>query len=167
VTDKENLPNGIGEDATDDRSHARRPPEHHGLGGFLKHRWPTLGGVAAVIVVDVVSRVIGEDLELYVLAWGVFVIGVAYLVWGAGRGALQSRGPLVLQTFGAIGFGSVALAALYADPDLGRYVLAAGWFGHGLWDVAHHVANRVVPRWYAEFCAVADVLAGCAILFAP
>jgi hypothetical protein len=32
---------------------------------------------------------------------------------------------------------------------------------------AHHVANRMVPRWYAEFCALADVLAECAILIAP
>jgi hypothetical protein len=57
--------------------------------------------------------------------------------------------------------------ALYVAPDLGRYVLAAGWFGHCLWDIAHHVAKRVVPRWYAEYCAVADVLARCAILFVP
>jgi len=51
--------------------------------------------------------------------------------------------------------------------DPGRYVLAAGWFGHGQWDIAHHVANRMAPRWYAEFCTVADILAGYAILFTP
>lgn len=72
----------------------------------------------------------------------------------------------MLQAFGAIVFGSVALAAVYMDPDLGRYVLATGWFGHDLWDIAHHIANRAVLRWYAEFCGVAEVLAGWAILFA-
>lgn len=163
MTDKENNPNA----AADGPSHAHQETEHRGWTGFLKHRWPTAGGIAAVILVGILSRVLGEDLELYILAWGVFIIGVAYLVWGASRGGLESRGPLLLQTFGAVGFGSVALAALYVDADLGRYILAAGWFGHGLWDVAHHIANRVVPRWYAEFCGVADVLAGCAILFAP
>ena len=35
------------------------------------------------------------------------------------------RGPL-LQAFGAVCLGSVALAALYMNQDLFRYVLAAG-----------------------------------------
>ncbi len=69
-----------------------------------------------------------------------------------------------------IGFGAIALAAsywLYVDPDLARYALAAGWFGHAAWDFAHHVAHtKVVAWWYPEFCFVADVLVGCVILFA-
>lgn len=50
-------------------------------------------------------------------------------------------------------------------PDLGRYFLAAGYFGHAAWDVAHHIANKVVPRSYADFCGVVDLLLGFAILF--
>ena len=64
-----------------------------------------------------------------------------------------------------VGFGSIALAGLYVDPDLGRYLLAAGWFGHAAWDVAHHIANKVMPRSYAEFCGVVNLLLGFAILY--
>jgi hypothetical protein len=104
---------------------------------FLKHRWPTLGGV--------VSRVLGEDLERYVLAWGVLEVGVVFLVWGAACGTL--REPLMLQTSGGrLRFG--VPAALYVDADLGRYVLAAGWFGRGLWDIVL-AAGRYVARLHA------------------
>ncbi|WP_157107700.1 hypothetical protein [Nocardia amikacinitolerans] len=39
--------------------------------------------------------------------------------------------------------------------------------GHGLWDFAHHRANRAVARSFAEFCAVVDVLIGAAVLLVP
>jgi Ni/Fe-hydrogenase subunit HybB-like protein len=71
----------------------------------------------------------------------------------------------MLQTFGVVSFGSIALAGLYVNPDLGRYILAAGYLGHAAWDVAHHIANKVVPRSYADFCGVVDLLLGFAILF--
>jgi hypothetical protein len=32
------------------------------------------------------------------------------------------------------------------------------------WGVAHHRADRVVPRWYAERCLVADVLLATTLL---
>ncbi|MGH2712995.1 MAG: hypothetical protein ACRDM7_03740 [Thermoleophilaceae bacterium] len=53
------------------------------------------------------------------------------------------------------------------DVDAGRYVVAAGWFGHGLWDAAHFRADAVVARSFAEWCAVFDLLRGLAILFLP
>jgi hypothetical protein len=37
--------------------------------------------------------------------------------------------------------------------------------GHAAWDAYHYLRNRVVPRSYAEFCAVVDLLLGAVILF--
>jgi hypothetical protein len=63
-----------------------------------------------------------------------------------------------------LGFGAVAIAAVAAAPAAAPYVLAAGWLAHAAWDVVHHRADRVVPRWYAETCMVADVLLAVVLL---
>jgi hypothetical protein len=43
-------------------------------------------------------------------------------------------------------FAAIALAAVSVDPDLGLYLVAAGWAGHALWDFAHLLADKVVAR---------------------
>jgi hypothetical protein len=48
--------------------------------------------------------------------------------------------------------------------ELGGYLLAAGWFGHAAWDVAHYRADKVVSRSFAEWCAVFDALGAVGIL---
>ena len=80
---------------------------------------------------------------------------------------------LKLQTVGLVIFGGCALAAMLVDPGAGHYIAGAGWIAHAAWDVAHHrdlSHNRavgVVPRGYAEFCIVADLLIGAALIAAP
>ena len=64
-----------------------------------------------------------------------------------------------------IGFGALVLAALVVEPDLGRYLVAAGWFLHGLWDFVHLRRNAVVSRSYAEWCGVVDVLIAAQLVF--
>lgn len=77
------------------------------------------------------------------------------------------------QTVGLVGFSALALRALFLDPAVGHYVVAAGWIGHAIWDIAHHRdlnhhrAAGVVPRWYAESCFVLDLLIGASLLVAP
>jgi hypothetical protein len=63
-----------------------------------------------------------------------------------------------------LGFGAVAIAAVAAAPAAAPYVLAAGWLAHAAWDVVHHRIGRVVPRWYAETCLVADLSIATALL---
>ncbi|MGQ0718022.1 MAG: hypothetical protein ACT4NP_12080 [Pseudonocardiales bacterium] len=105
--------------------------------------------------------------------WLLPVLALAYLIFGAARGRLRRPGVLALQTVGLLGFGTLALLALFLDPAVGHYVVAAGWFGHAIWDVAHHRdlnhnrAVGVVPRGYAEFCFVFDLLVGASLLVAP
>ena len=57
------------------------------------------------------------------------VAALALVLWGAVRGQLRRGGALVVEVAGMVGFTAMALAALSVDPDLDRYIVAAGWFG--------------------------------------
>ena len=94
------------------------------------------------------------------------VAALALVLWGAVRGQLR-RGALVVEMAGMVGFTAIALAAVSVDPDLGRYVVAAGWIGHAAWDFAHFRADKVVSRSFAEWCTVFDVLRAVGILILP
>ena len=92
---------------------------------------------------------------------------LALVLWGAIRGQLRRRGALVVEMAGMVGFTAIALAAVSVDPGLGRYLVAAGWFGHAAWDFAHLRADKVVSRSFAEWCTVFDVLRAVGILVLP
>jgi hypothetical protein len=64
-------------------------------------------------------------------------------------------------------FGALAVAGLLAAPELGRYLVAAGWFAHGLWDLAHHRADSGVARSGAEWCAVIDIVIAAQLVVLP
>jgi hypothetical protein len=93
------------------------------------------------------------------------VVAAGFLAAGAARGLLRGPGGLPLQAAGMLVFGAGMLAALYAAPEIGAYLVAAGLIGHGAWDAYHYVRDGVVARSYAEFCAVLDLLVGAAVLF--
>jgi hypothetical protein len=95
------------------------------------------------------------------------VAALALVLWGAVRGQLRRRGALVVEMAGMVGFTAIALAAVSVDPDFGRYIVAAGWFGHAAWDFAHFRADKVVSRSFAEWCTVFDVLRAVGILVLP
>jgi hypothetical protein len=119
-----------------------------------------------VLLVAIAALVLIQVLDLKINLVPVFlVVALAFLVVGVARGQLRRPGGLTLQTAGMLAFGATALAAFYVDPDLGGYLVAFALLGHAAWDAVHYVRNRVVPRSYAEFCAVFDLLLGAAILF--
>jgi hypothetical protein len=95
------------------------------------------------------------------------VAALALVLWGAVRGQLRRHGALVVEMAGMVGFTAIALAAVSVDPDLGRYIVAAGWFGHAAWDFAHLRADKVVSRSFAEWCTVFDILRAIGILILP
>jgi len=115
-----------------------------------------LAGIAVLTVIPFTSEVVPSVVFL--------AVALVFLVVGAARGELRKPGGLTLQSVGLLVFGSVVLAALYVDPGLGSYLVAFALLGHSAWDAYHLLANRVVARSYAEWCAVVDVLAGAAIL---
>jgi hypothetical protein len=135
-----------------------------GLRGALARRWPTALGVVAAVNSFVLVAQLPEHAQAWVSAWCVLLAAVIYLTWGTARGDLGDRRLLTAQTAAVLGFGAVAIAATAVDLDVARHVLAAGWLAHAAWDVAHHRLGRVVPRWYAETCLVADLTIAAALL---
>jgi hypothetical protein len=85
------------------------------------------------------------------------------LAWSA-IGHVPQPGTVRLQALGMVGFGALALAALAVDTDLAIYLVAAGWFLHGVWDFVHLKLDRAVSRSYAEWCGVLDVLTAAYLL---
>jgi hypothetical protein len=132
--------------------------------------WPALVGVAAGVIglIDLKpwDRTDPPTLILPGLA-------IAYLVFGAARGQFRRPGVLRLEIVGLVVFGGCALVAVLVDPRAGQYVAGLAWIGHAAWDVAHHRdlshhhAVGVVPRGYAEFCIVLDLLIGASLIAAP
>ncbi|TWF80279.1 hypothetical protein FHX44_116222 [Pseudonocardia hierapolitana] len=137
---------------------------------LLSRWWPALIGMAAGVVslltVEPWTRTDPPTLLLPGLA-------IAYLVFGAVRGRLRRPGVLRLEIVGLVVFGGCALLAVLVDPRAGQYVAGLAWIGHAAWDVAHHRdlsrhhAVGVVPRGYAEFCIVLDLLIGASLIAAP
>lgn len=126
--------------------------------GRPRMSWPVLVVATAALVV---FRV------LDVVAPSVVLVGVALvlLVWGTVTGTPHGRAVFGVQAVGMLVFGALALAGLAVDPDLGRYLVAAGWLGHGAWDFVHLRLDKVVSRTYAEWCGVLDVLIAAGLLF--
>jgi len=116
-----------------------------------------LAGVAVLALVPSSSEVAPSI--------GFLAAALVFFVVGAARGELRKPGGLALQTVGVLVFGSIVLAALYVDADLGGYLVAIALLGHAAWDAYHYLRDRVVARSYAEWCAVVDLLAGTAVLF--
>jgi hypothetical protein len=110
-----------------------------------------------VLVVLTTPFIVLRALDLIAPTAVFSAVALAVLVWGAVDGQLRRPDPFRVQALGMLGFGAIALAGLAVDPDLGRYLVAAGWFGHGVWDFVHLKLDKVVARSYALWCGVLDV----------
>ncbi|MFI0485392.1 hypothetical protein [Actinomadura sp. 9N215] len=124
-------------------------------------------GSWAVLAVLIASFTVLEAVDVADPAAVAAAVALAVLVWGAVKGRMFRSKPLQAQALGMIGFGAVALIGLVIDTDAGRYIVAAGWFAHGLWDLVHLKLDKVVLRSYAQWCAVVDVLIAAGLVFLP
>ncbi|MEW2136566.1 hypothetical protein AB0892_08165 [Streptomyces sp. NPDC005409] len=122
-------------------------------------RWPTWLAVALVVVTFADGTA-----PLGLLATVLVVMPLCYLAFGAVRRELGTPRALAVQITGLVGFTAVALLALGMSPPGARYLVAAGWLAHGVWDCVHHRTGKVVPRAWSEWCGVVDVLGSAAIL---
>ncbi|SPT60937.1 hypothetical protein [Actinomadura madurae] len=120
-------------------------------------------GVLAALVVAFTALKAVDVVEPAAVVAGV---ALAALVRGAVKGRLSRSGVLQAQALAMIGFGAVALTGLVVAPDTGRYIVAAGWFAHGIWDLVHLKLDKVVLRSYAQWCAVVDVIIAAQLAFA-
>jgi hypothetical protein len=110
-----------------------------------------------VLVAGIIPFIVLRALDVVAPAAVFSAVALLVLVWGALDGQLRRPDPFRVQALGMLGFGALALAGLVVDPDLGRYLVAAGWFGHGVWDFVHWRADKVVARSYALWCGILDV----------
>ena len=94
------------------------------------------------------------------------VLPGAYLLIGGVRRTLGSPRALAVQLAGLAAYVALGLAALAAAPEVAVLLIGLGWLAHAAWDVVHHRLNRIVPRWYAQCCAVVDVIVGISVLSA-
>ena len=121
--------------------------------------WPVLVvGIAAFVLLRMQDRV-----EPAVVLLAIALVAVLGVPYGEGSGGRRSSS----QVSGLVAYGGLALAGLVLAPEVGRYVVAAGWFGHGLWDLAHARADAGVSRTGAEWCGVVDVLVGVQLAVVP
>ncbi|MEV0899951.1 hypothetical protein [Actinoplanes sp. NPDC049802] len=125
--------------------------------GRLVRRWPTALGIAVVVAL-VLTGLFDR------FAGGLVWAAVIYLVWGVFRGSYQNRSWLIAEVVGVLLFGAASVAAVLAEDRTAQILLAFGWIAHMAWDVWHHRADAVVPRWWAEQCAVVDVLTAALLL---
>ena len=83
--------------------------------------------LVAVVVVAAFAALRLQDWVDPVVAFS--VAALALVLWGTVSGQLR-RGAFVVEAAGMVGFTAIALAAVSVDPNLGRYIVAAGWIGH-------------------------------------
>jgi hypothetical protein len=126
--------------------------------GKPRATWPVLMGGLVLVFVLQVQDTVSQPVVLVALS-------LALLVWGAIRGTPYGRAVFGAQAVGASVFSGLALVGLAVDADLGRYLVAAGWFFHGVWDFVHVRLDKVVSRSFAEWCGVVDVLVAVDLLF--
>ena len=136
----------------------------------LARWWPALVGLA----IGVIGLL---DLQPWSRSdpptWMPIGLALAYLVFGMVRGQLHRPDVLRLELLGLVLFTGTVVVALLVDTSAGQYVAGAAWIGHAAWDVAHHrdlsrhPAVGVVPRGWAEFCIVLDLLIGASLIAAP
>jgi hypothetical protein len=117
--------------------------------GVRRASWPVLVLCFAAFVGLTAQELVDVETALLV---------IAAVALAAGLFRRQGKSALLVSGVGLVVFGGVALLAVDQSPDVARYLVAAGWFGHGLWDFAHLRANKTVSRSYAEWCGVLDVL---------
>src|SRR5918997_6548242 len=104
------------------------PVVYLGAAALDRRRFPwgvLLAGVAALAFVPSRSELVPSV--------GFLAAALVFFVVGAARGELQKPSDLALQTVGVLVFGSIALAALYVEADLGGFLVAIALLGHAAW----------------------------------
>ena len=112
--------------------------------------WPiVIAGIALVVVLRV-QTVVDPAATLVVVSLAVLVIGML-------RHTSRHSADFHLQIVGLVLFAAIALVAMAVEPDVAVWLVAAGWLGHGVWDLVHLARDRVVAPSFAEWCGVFDI----------
>ncbi len=135
-----------------------RPAPRHPLARMLAHRWPA--GLALLMTADNLTS------PALLGAYTLLVLPAGYLAIGTVRRQWRGPGNLRTQLVGLVVWSALALVAALSGGTVGQWLVALGWLAHSGWDWFHHRTRRVVPRAYAEWCAVLDAVLGITIIMA-
>jgi hypothetical protein len=127
----------------------------------LRRRWATWPLLAASFAVIFLLRMTDVLSPAALFS----AVALVVLVWSVLDGHLAGSGTLQVQALGMLVFGGLGLVGLVVDPDVGRYLVAAGWLFHGVWDFVHLRLDKVVARSFAEWCGVVDVWVAVVLVF--
>ncbi|MCQ6559368.1 hypothetical protein [Paenibacillus mendelii] len=125
---------------------------------LVKKRWPSL--VALAVAAS------GLPASTDPMSLILFLAALFYPISGAIRGHLRGVRTILIQATALVLFGVISLVSIYVNREAGLILLAAGYIGHTIWDIAHFRSGKIVWRGYAEFCAVFDLFVA-AFLLAP
>jgi hypothetical protein len=123
----------------------------------LNRRWVAWAAIVGGTLVVTIGELVG------LVWWGAVGLAAAALV-AIGLIGNTRRSPLTAQTAALLGFGGLAVAALFLAPRLGMVLAGSALASHAVWDVLHWRRNEVVPRSLAEFCLWLDVPLGIALI---
>jgi hypothetical protein len=113
--------------------------------------------------------IVGGSLVVFVSVWiglpwwvGIGIVALVLVVIGLfGR---VPRPQLTAQTAALIGYGGLAVAALFIAPRVGLALAGVVLASHAVWDLIHYRRRIVVPRSLAEFCLLLDVPLGVGVI---
>jgi len=132
---------------------------HHPPSLFAKS--PILTGIAVGIASLLPHAFLAPQASLGFAALLIALIAGIYFGFAVMNGSPRDQ----MVEFNVTGiFAVVALVGLTAVPIL----LPLAYFGHALWDFAHHNKSRLslvsIPQWYVPWCVVIDVIVGAGLL---
>ena len=122
----------------------------------LLARWPT--ALALLVTVDNVVR------PAALPPWSLVVLAFSYLAIGTVRRTLRTRVVLFRQLAAMAAYLVLILTATLARPVLSVSLVGVGWLAHAGWDYWHFRRNQVVPRAFAEWCGIVDLVIGVTVL---
>jgi hypothetical protein len=115
---------------------------------------PLLAGLVLAPAAAAFAQLTGFDRERSFYPLQLIVFALLYMLFAAiaGGGSL-----LLAETPGLLLFGTAAVIGFRSS----LWIVAAGLFGHGLFDAVHGqlIANPGVPAWWPAFCAGYDIAA--------
>ncbi len=123
----------------------------------LGRRWIAWVGIVTSSLVVLLTEAAG-------LPWWAGLTAYTVLLVVVGLAARARCDALSEQALAMLGFGGLAVLALFVSPRLGLALAGLVLVSHALWDYRHWRRNDVVPRSMAEFCFLLDVPLGVAAL---
>ena len=142
------------------QSHQSSNAHAHGSVSLFARR-PVITGIAVGIGSLAPHFFLPEQASLGFAAVLIALIAGIYFGFAVMNGSVRDQ----FVEFNVTGlFAVAALLGLLLWPIL----LALAYFGHALWDLAHHNKSRLslvaIPQWYVPWCVVIDVIIGAGLI---